>query len=163
MHLRSDSKWMVPEPELTLCINSRGDIIGYTVGNDLSCRDIEGENPLYLPQAKCFKLCAALGPAILIPNEPPAPTTRIHFQIDRAGVAAFEGETVYAQLHAREHDPAPSGGVAGAAAAKGQAYGRDRLSRDAEGPIAHGGRQAGAEVSRASACNSPPTRPPRAL
>lgn len=98
MHLRSDSKWMVPEPELTLCINSRGDIIGYTVGNDLSCRDIEGENPLYLPQAKCFKLCAALGPAILIQNEPPAPTTRIHLQIDRAGVAAFEGETTVSQL-----------------------------------------------------------------
>ncbi|WP_395730684.1 fumarylacetoacetate hydrolase family protein [Prosthecobacter sp.] len=98
MHLRSDSKWMVPEPELTLCINSRGDIIGYTVGNDLSCRDIEGENPLYLPQAKCFKLCAALGPAILIQNEPPAPTTRIHLQIDRAGVAVFEGETTVSQL-----------------------------------------------------------------
>lgn len=98
MHLRSDSKWMVPEPELTLCINSRGDIIGYTVGNDLSCRDIEGENPLYLPQAKCFKLCAALGPAILIQNEPPAPSTRIHLQIHRAGVAAFEGETTVSQL-----------------------------------------------------------------
>ena len=98
MHLRSDSKWMVPEPELTLCINSRGEIIGYTVGNDLSCRDIEGENPLYLPQAKCFKLCAALGPAILIQNEPPAPSTRIHLQIHRAGVAAFEGETTVSQL-----------------------------------------------------------------
>ncbi|MDB6003834.1 MAG: 2-hydroxyhepta-2,4-diene,7-dioate isomerase [Prosthecobacter sp.] len=98
MHLRSDSKWMVPEPELTLCINSRGEIIGYTAGNDLSCRDIEGENPLYLPQAKCFKLCAALGPAILIQNEPPAPTTRIHLQIDRAGTPAFEGETTVSQL-----------------------------------------------------------------
>ena len=61
MHLRSDSKWMVPEPELTLAINADGQIIGFTAGNDLSCRDIEGENPLYLPQAKCFKLCAALG------------------------------------------------------------------------------------------------------
>ncbi|WP_395745670.1 fumarylacetoacetate hydrolase family protein [Prosthecobacter sp.] len=98
MHLRGDSQWMVPEPELTLCINSRGEIIGYTVGNDLSCRDIEGENPLYLPQAKCFKLCAALGPAILIQNEAPAPTTRIHLQIDRAGAAAFEGETTLSQL-----------------------------------------------------------------
>jgi 2-dehydro-3-deoxy-D-arabinonate dehydratase len=98
MHLRSDSKWMVPEPELTLCINSRGEIIGYTVGNDLSCRDIEGENPLYLPQAKCFKLCASLGPAILIQSEPPAPTTRIHLQIDRAGIAVFEGETTVSQL-----------------------------------------------------------------
>jgi 2-dehydro-3-deoxy-D-arabinonate dehydratase len=68
------------------------------VGNDLSCRDIEGENPLYLPQAKCFKLCAALGPAVLIQNEPLAPTTRIHLQIDRDGAAAFEGETTLAQL-----------------------------------------------------------------
>ena len=98
MHLRGDSKWMVPEPELTLAINSSGEIIGCTVGNDLSCRDIEGENPLYLPQAKCFKLCAALGPAVLIQSEPLAPTTRIHLQIDRAGAAAFEGETTLAQL-----------------------------------------------------------------
>jgi 2-dehydro-3-deoxy-D-arabinonate dehydratase len=98
MHLRGDSKWMVPEPELTLAINAAGQIIGFTVGNDLSCRDIEGENPLYLPQAKCFKLCAALGPAVLIQNEPLAPTTRIHLQIDRDGAAAFEGETTLAQL-----------------------------------------------------------------
>lgn len=98
MHLRADSKWMVPEPEMTLAINSRGEIIGCTVGNDLSCRDIEGENPLYLPQAKCFKLCAALGPAILIQSEPLAPTTRIHLQIDRAGAAAFEGDTTVSQL-----------------------------------------------------------------
>ncbi len=98
MHLRSDSKWMVPEPELTLCLNSRGEIVGYTVGNDLSCRDIEGENPLYLPQAKCFKLCAALGPAILIQSEAPDPATCIHLQIDRAGTATFEGETTVSQL-----------------------------------------------------------------
>ena len=98
MHLRGDSKWMVPEPELTLAINAAGQIIGFTVGNDLSCRDIEGENPLYLPQAKCFKLCAALGPAVLIQNEPLAPTTCIHLQIDRNGAAAFEGETTLAQL-----------------------------------------------------------------
>jgi 2-dehydro-3-deoxy-D-arabinonate dehydratase len=98
MHLRGDSKWMVPEPELTLAINAAGQIIGFTVGNDLSCRDIEGENPLYLPQAKCFKLCAALGPAVLIHNEPLASTTRIHLQIDRDGGAAFEGETTLAQL-----------------------------------------------------------------
>lgn len=98
MHLRGDSKWMVPEPELTLAINAAGQIIGFTVGNDLSCRDIEGENPLYLPQAKCFKLCAALGPAVLIQTEPLAPTTRIHLQIERAGIQAFEGETTLAQL-----------------------------------------------------------------
>lgn len=98
MHLRGDSKWMVPEPELTLAVNSRGEIIGCTVGNDLSCRDIEGENALYLPQAKCFKLCAALGPAILIQSEPLAPTTRIALEIERAGKAVFEGDTTLAQL-----------------------------------------------------------------
>lgn len=98
MHLRGDSKWMVPEPELTLAVNSKGEIIGCTVGNDLSCRDIEGENALYLPQAKCFKLCAALGPAILIQSEPLAPTTRIALQIERGGKAVFEGDTTLAQL-----------------------------------------------------------------
>ncbi len=98
MHLRGDSKWMVPEPELTLAVNSRGEIIGCTVGNDLSCRDIEGENALYLPQAKCFKMCAALGPAILIQSEPLAPTTRIALQIERAGKTVFEGDTTLAQL-----------------------------------------------------------------
>lgn len=98
MHLRSDSKWMVPEPELTLAINATGQIIGFTAGNDLSCRDIEGENPLYLPQAKCFKLCASIGPAILIQSTPLSPATRIHLQIERSGCAAFDGETTLAQL-----------------------------------------------------------------
>ncbi len=98
MHLRSDSKWMVPEPELTLAINNRGEIIGYTVGNDLSCRDIEGENPLYLPQAKCFKLCAALGPCVLIAKEPLSSATAIQLQITRREAVVFEGETTLAQL-----------------------------------------------------------------
>lgn len=98
MHLRTDSKWMVPEPELTLAINARGEIIGCTVGNDLSCRDIEGENPLYLPQAKCFKLCAALGPALLVQSHAPASSTRIQLTIERSGAPAFEGETTLAQL-----------------------------------------------------------------
>ncbi len=98
MHLRGDSKWMVPEPELTLAVNSRGEIIGFTVGNDLSCRDIEGENALYLPQAKCFKLCAALGPAILIQSQPLPPTTPIQLQIERGGANVFEGDTTLAQL-----------------------------------------------------------------
>ena len=98
MHLRSDSKWMVPEPELTLVINSRAEIIGYTVGNDLSCRDIEGENPLYLPQAKCFDRCASVGPCILVQSEPPGPTTRISLQIDRHGASVFSGETTVSQL-----------------------------------------------------------------
>ena len=98
MHLRSDSKWMVPEPELTLVINNRAEIIGYTVGNDLSCRDIEGENPLYLPQAKCFDRCASVGPCILVQSEPPAPTTRIILEIERNGGSVFSGETTISQL-----------------------------------------------------------------
>jgi len=98
MHLRSDSKWMVPEPELTLVINPRGEIIGYTIGNDLSCRDIEGENPLYLPQAKCFKLCAAIGPCLYITQEPLNPDTKISVTITRAGAAVFSGETPISQL-----------------------------------------------------------------
>ncbi len=98
MHLRSDSKWMVPEPELTLVINPRGEIIGYTVGNDLSCRDIEGENPLYLPQAKCFKLCAAVGPCLLITKELLSPDTKIAVTITRGGAAVFSGQTPISQL-----------------------------------------------------------------
>lgn len=98
MHLRGDSKWMVPEPELTLVINPAGKIIGYTIGNDLSCRDIEGENPLYLPQAKCFKLCAAVGPCLYITNELLNPDTKITCTITRGGVVAFSGETPISQL-----------------------------------------------------------------
>ena len=77
MHLRRDSKWIVPEPELTLVVTRSGKIVGYTAGNDLSCRDIEGENPLYLPQAKTFDRCASVGPAILVAEEPLAPETAI--------------------------------------------------------------------------------------
>lgn len=98
MRLRKDSKWMVPEPELTLAINARGEIIGYTIGNDLSCRDIEGENPLYLPQAKTFDGCAALGPAILVTNEPLRPETKIALEILREGSAVFVGDTAVSQL-----------------------------------------------------------------
>jgi 2-dehydro-3-deoxy-D-arabinonate dehydratase len=98
MHLRSDSTWMVPEPELTLAINARGEIIGVTCGNDLSCRDIEGENPLYLPQAKCFARCAGLGPAILLRKEPLPPESTITCEITRAGTPVFKGETTLAQL-----------------------------------------------------------------
>jgi len=98
MHLRSDSTWMVPEPELTLAINSRGEIIGCTIGNDLSCRDIEGENPLYLPQAKCFARCAALGPALLLRKEPLPPAATITCAITRSGHIVSQGETTLAQL-----------------------------------------------------------------
>jgi 2-dehydro-3-deoxy-D-arabinonate dehydratase len=98
LHRRADSKWIVPEPELTLLISPRGKIIGYTCGNDLSCRDIEGENPLYLPQAKVFKQCAGLGPAILIAEQPIGTQTRIHCEIKRKGAAVFTGETTLAQM-----------------------------------------------------------------
>ncbi len=98
MHLRRDSKWMVPEPELTLVITRTGQLIGYTVGNDLSCRDIEGENPLYLPQAKSFRLSAAVGPGIKVTSDLLPATTAIKLEILRAGKAAFSGETTLAQL-----------------------------------------------------------------
>src|SRR5690606_13244560 len=73
VQLRSDSKWMVPEPELTLAFTSQGDLLGYTIGNDLSSRDIEGDNPLYLPQAKIFDGSASIGPGLYLTTEWPAP------------------------------------------------------------------------------------------
>jgi 2-dehydro-3-deoxy-D-arabinonate dehydratase len=98
MHLRRDSKWMVPEPEMTLVISPGGKLIGTTVGNDLSCRDIEGENPLYLPQAKSFKLSAALGPCIRVSSEPLSAETTIHLAVLRGGATVFTGDTTLAQL-----------------------------------------------------------------
>ena len=98
MHLRSDSKWMVPEPELTLAINRAGKIIGYTVGNDLSCRDIEAENPLYLPQAKTFNASAALGPGIWITDQPIPPETEIRLEIVRERATVFRGTTDLRQM-----------------------------------------------------------------
>jgi 2-dehydro-3-deoxy-D-arabinonate dehydratase len=89
---------MVPEPELTLVINKRGEIIGYTVGNDLSCRDIEGENPLYLPQAKVFDGCAGLGPGLLITRDPLPPHTEIKLAITREGREVAGGRTALDQL-----------------------------------------------------------------
>lgn len=98
MHLRRDSRWIVPEPELTLVVTRRGKIVGYTVGNDLSCRDIEGENPLYLPQAKTFDKCASVGPAILVAEKPLPAETQIAVVIRRGGQAAFTGSTTLAQM-----------------------------------------------------------------
>ena len=89
---------MVPEPELTLMISSRGEIVGYTVGNDLSCRDIEGENPLYLPQAKTFDGCAAIGPAVYISSKPLPDNTKIKSSIVRSGKTVFEGSTDLGQM-----------------------------------------------------------------
>ncbi len=85
IRIRKDAKWSVPEPELTLVINPRGAIVGYTIGNDMSSRDIEGENPLYLPQAKVYDGSCALGPAILVSSEPLPKSTEIVLEIDRPG------------------------------------------------------------------------------
>ena len=98
LRLRKDSRWMVPEPELTLVVNRRGQIVGYTIGNDLSCRDIEGENPLYLPQAKVFDACCALGPGILVTKQPLAKETEIRLRITRGGSEVAAGQTSLAQL-----------------------------------------------------------------
>jgi len=98
VRIRGDSKWNVPEPELTLAINQRGRIFGYTVGNDMSSRDIEGENPLYLPQAKVYDRSTGLGPCLLVTNEPLPSSTLIAITINRDGVAAFSGSTPISQI-----------------------------------------------------------------
>ncbi|MEJ7740727.1 MAG: fumarylacetoacetate hydrolase family protein [Chitinophagaceae bacterium] len=98
VNIRKDSTWDVPEPELTLLITSSGKIAGYTIGNDMSSRSIEGENPLYLPQAKCFDRCAGLGPCIYVPQEPIKPETKISMQIFRNGQNIFEGSTLISQM-----------------------------------------------------------------
>ncbi|HVT72072.1 MAG TPA: fumarylacetoacetate hydrolase family protein [Lacunisphaera sp.] len=98
VRIRSDSRWNVPEPELTLAVSAAGRIFGYTIGNDMSSRDIEGENPLYLPQAKVYDRCAALGPCLVITYDLPGPSTAIALQIRRAGRAVFQGETTLASL-----------------------------------------------------------------
>ena len=98
VRIRADSNWNVPEPELTLAINSTGKIFGYTIGNDMSSRDIEGENPLYLPQAKSYHRAAAIGPCLIVTDTLPGPETIIAIEIRRAGVAAFSGETTVGQI-----------------------------------------------------------------
>lgn len=98
--VRGDSTWDVPEPELALVINSSGEIVGYTVGNDVSSRSIEGENPLYLPQAKVYMCAAAVGPVIALAWEvPDARNLTIRLIIRRGGEVQFEGETSTAQMH----------------------------------------------------------------
>jgi 2-dehydro-3-deoxy-D-arabinonate dehydratase len=91
--IRKDSAWNVPEPELTLFLNSYGNIQAYTIGNDMSSRSIEGENPLYLPQAKMYEKSAALGPCLWVPNEPIDLSTKIEMEIYRGGLKLFEGDT----------------------------------------------------------------------
>jgi 2-dehydro-3-deoxy-D-arabinonate dehydratase len=96
--LRSDATWSVPEPELALLMNPRGQVIGYTIGNDMSSRDIEGQNPLYLPQAKVYNRSCALGPGILMTQQPLPKTTRITIEIGRAKQVVFSGETFLSQI-----------------------------------------------------------------
>ena len=101
--IRRDAIWSVPEPELTLLINPRGHIIGYTVGNDMSSRDIEGANPLYLPQAKVYDRSCALGPGLLIRKEPMPLSTQIKLDILRSAKTEFSATTTLTEL---KRDPA---------------------------------------------------------
>jgi 2-dehydro-3-deoxy-D-arabinonate dehydratase len=101
--IRDDASWSVPEPELTLLVTPSGKIIGYTIGNDMSSRDIEGENPLYLPQAKVYDRSCALGPCVLITEESLDPATEIRMEIQREGRNEFSDTTT---LSAMKRDPA---------------------------------------------------------
>ena len=98
VRIRKDANWNVPEPEFTLVINSQAEIVGYTIGNDMSSRDIEGENPLYLPQAKTYDGSAAIGPCIWVPEQPMPSSTLISLEILRKGQQVFKGETRVSQM-----------------------------------------------------------------
>jgi 2-dehydro-3-deoxy-D-arabinonate dehydratase len=90
IRIRKDSAWNVPEPELTLFVSSKGTIEGYTIGNDVSSRSIEGENPLYLPQAKTYDQSASIGPCLYIPGKSIDPSSMISMKIDRSGTSVFD-------------------------------------------------------------------------
>ena len=99
LRIRADSAWNVPEPELTLVMNSRGQLVGFTAGNDMSSRDIEGDNPLYLPQAKVYNQCCGLGPWITLSDSmPPLSEIGIGVTIQRQGQVVFEGKTGVDQM-----------------------------------------------------------------
>ena len=98
VRVRRDARWTVPEPEIALCINARGTIIGCSIGNDVSSRDIEGENPLYLPQAKIYDGACALGPAVLVSNEGLSGDTPIELRVTRDGTTVVEGRTTFSQM-----------------------------------------------------------------
>lgn len=98
IRIRKDSDWNVPEPELTLLISPGGRIIGYTIGNDVSSRSIEGENPLYLPQAKCYDGAAALGPCLYVPETEIDPQTLISMQILRSGRIVYNDQVSISQM-----------------------------------------------------------------
>jgi 2-dehydro-3-deoxy-D-arabinonate dehydratase len=99
IRVRADSRWSVPEPELAVVVSPDLRIVGYTIGNDMSARDIEGENPLYLPQAKVYKQSCALGPCVTLAMAlPPRDDVGIRLRIDRGGAVAFAGETSLARM-----------------------------------------------------------------
>ncbi len=99
VRVRRDSKWSVPEPELALVLTPRLRLVGFTVGNDMSARDIEGENPLYLPQAKVYDQCCALGPVVTLREAmPPLPEVAIRLRIERFGKTVFDGATKLAEM-----------------------------------------------------------------
>ena len=102
VRIRKDSGWDVPEPELTLFISSEGTIEGYTIGNDMSSRSIEGENPLYLPQAKTYEGCAGLGPCLYVPDKPIDPKSKIRLEILRNNSTVFSSEIMIDQMK-RKH------------------------------------------------------------
>lgn len=99
--IRQDASWSVPEPELTLLVTPSGKITGYTIGNDMSSRDIEGENPLYLPQAKVYDRSCALGPSILVTDDPLPSSTAIKLDILRGEKTQFSGSTTLESLKRR--------------------------------------------------------------
>jgi len=98
VRIRGDAHWSVPEPELTLLVSPGGNITGYTIGNDMSSRDIEGENPLYLPQAKVYSGSCALGPGILVSQGPLPHSTEIGIEILRRGRIEFSGSVALTEL-----------------------------------------------------------------
>ena len=98
VRIRADAEWSVPEPELTLVVSPGGRIVGYTIGNDMSSRDIEGENPLYLPQAKVYSGSCALGPGILVSGEPLERSTKIELEILRKDRAEFADSVELTEL-----------------------------------------------------------------
>lgn len=98
VRVRRDSAWNVPEPELTLVVNTHGEIVGYCAGNDMSSRDIEGQNPLYLPQAKTYRGACAIGPGIMLAAADTMRDLPIHMEISRNGQTTFEGETAVSRM-----------------------------------------------------------------
>jgi 2-dehydro-3-deoxy-D-arabinonate dehydratase len=101
VRIRRDSKWNVPEPELALLISPEGNILGYTAANDMSSRDIEGANPLYLPQAKVYDKCCGLGPAIWVSALQPDPSTGIRIDIQRNRQSVFKGSVTLTEMKRR--------------------------------------------------------------